>query len=257
VIRLFLFALVMAAAVASGMSHAQPTKKSPPADPRPTELTGLVIRVIDGDTFWLRVIDGQPHEVVRLQNIDAPESCQPGGKDSTQALSRLVLNKTVNVKIAARDDYSRLIAKVFEGATDVGEQLVRDGHAWSQRDQYGRGPLMAYQRMAQTLKRGVHATGDAVEPREFRRVNGACEGAKPALPALTSATPAPAAAPVPDAAARTAVDAKGASTRRCDGRTYCSQMTSCEEATWFLKNCPGMKMDGNNDGRPCEQQLCR
>jgi hypothetical protein len=34
----------------------------------------------------------------------------------------------------------------------------------------------------------------------------------------------------------------------CDGRTYCSQMTSCEEATWFLKNCPGTKMDGNNDG---------
>jgi hypothetical protein len=25
---------------------------------------------------------------------------------------------------------------------------------------------------------------------------------------------------------------------RCDGRTYCSQITSCEEATFFLKNCP-------------------
>jgi hypothetical protein len=44
---------------------------------------------------------------------------------------------------------------------------------------------------------------------------------------------------------------------RCDGRTYCSQMTSCEEATWFLKNCPGTKMDGNNDGIPCEKQWCK
>ena len=44
---------------------------------------------------------------------------------------------------------------------------------------------------------------------------------------------------------------------RCDGRTYCSQMTSCAEATFFLKNCPGTKMDGNNDGVPCEQQWCR
>jgi len=43
----------------------------------------------------------------------------------------------------------------------------------------------------------------------------------------------------------------------CDGRTYCSQMTSCAEATFFLKNCPGVKMDGNNDGVPCEQQWCR
>ncbi|WP_369822471.1 excalibur calcium-binding domain-containing protein [Pseudacidovorax sp. RU35E] len=44
---------------------------------------------------------------------------------------------------------------------------------------------------------------------------------------------------------------------RCDGRKYCSQMTSCAEATYFLKNCPGVKMDGNGDGVPCEQQWCR
>ena len=43
----------------------------------------------------------------------------------------------------------------------------------------------------------------------------------------------------------------------CDGRKYCSQMTSCAEATYFLRNCPGVKMDGNNDGIPCEQQWCR
>lgn len=43
---------------------------------------------------------------------------------------------------------------------------------------------------------------------------------------------------------------------RCDGRTHCSQMTSCEEAKFFLKNCPGTQMDGDNDGIPCEQQWC-
>lgn len=43
----------------------------------------------------------------------------------------------------------------------------------------------------------------------------------------------------------------------CDGRKYCSQMTSCADATYFLRNCPGVKMDGNNDGIPCEQQWCR
>jgi cold shock CspA family protein len=43
---------------------------------------------------------------------------------------------------------------------------------------------------------------------------------------------------------------------KCDGRTHCSQMTSCTEATFFLKNCPGTQMDGNNDGTPCEQQWC-
>jgi hypothetical protein len=48
----------------------------------------------------------------------------------------------------------------------------------------------------------------------------------------------------------------GVSQYKCDGRTYCSQMTSCEEATYFLRNCPGVKMDGNNDGVPCERQWC-
>ncbi|WP_439520169.1 cold shock domain-containing protein [Hydrogenophaga sp.] len=43
---------------------------------------------------------------------------------------------------------------------------------------------------------------------------------------------------------------------QCDGRQHCSQMSSCAEATYFLKNCPGTQMDGDGDGVPCEQQLC-
>jgi len=43
---------------------------------------------------------------------------------------------------------------------------------------------------------------------------------------------------------------------KCDGRIYCSQMTSCEEATYFLRNCPNTKMDGDADGVPCESQWC-
>ena len=43
---------------------------------------------------------------------------------------------------------------------------------------------------------------------------------------------------------------------RCDGRTHCSQMKSCEEARFFLEKCPGTKMDGDGDGIPCEDQWC-
>lgn len=38
----------------------------------------------------------------------------------------------------------------------------------------------------------------------------------------------------------------------CDGRQYCSQMNSRPEAEYFLENCPNTKMDGDNDGIPCE-----
>jgi len=39
---------------------------------------------------------------------------------------------------------------------------------------------------------------------------------------------------------------------KCDGRQHCSQMNSRDEAMFFIRNCPNTKMDGDNDGRPCE-----
>ena len=56
---------------------------------------------------------------------------------------------------------------------------------------------------------------------------------------------------------RSQLDTSPLNNFKCDGRTYCSQMASCEEATFFLRNCPGVKMDGNNDGIPCEKQWCK
>lgn len=61
---------------------------------------------------------------------------------------------------------------------------------------------------------------------------------------------------MPPASPWPALPANPARQFQCDGRTHCSQMTSCEEATFFLKNCPGVKMDGDNDGVPCESQWC-
>ncbi|MUK61504.1 cold-shock protein [Aliivibrio fischeri] len=42
----------------------------------------------------------------------------------------------------------------------------------------------------------------------------------------------------------------------CDGKTYCSEMRSCDEAKFYIANCPNTKMDGDGDGVPCESQHC-
>ena len=42
----------------------------------------------------------------------------------------------------------------------------------------------------------------------------------------------------------------------CVGKQHCSQMISCKEAKFYLRNCPNVKIDGDNDGVPCERQLC-
>lgn len=42
----------------------------------------------------------------------------------------------------------------------------------------------------------------------------------------------------------------------CEGKVHCSEMRSCEEAKYYLKHCPGVKIDGDGDGNPCEEQWC-
>ena len=66
-------------------------------------------------------------------------------------------------------------------------------------------------------------------------------------------TPAPAPAPAP---ALAPAPTTRLSSFSCDTRKYCTQMRSCEEAKYFLAHCPGVKMDGDGDGIPCEEQWC-
>jgi hypothetical protein len=76
---------------------------------------------------------------------------------------------------------------------------------------------------------------------------------------LRPAAPPPAAPSAASAGASGAMDgapAKGQPEFRCDSRRYCSQMTSCAEARYFLAHCPNVKLDGNHNGVPCEAQWC-
>lgn len=43
---------------------------------------------------------------------------------------------------------------------------------------------------------------------------------------------------------------------QCSGKTRCTEMVSCDEAIFYLENCPGTISDGDGDGIPCEDQWC-
>lgn len=43
---------------------------------------------------------------------------------------------------------------------------------------------------------------------------------------------------------------------QCEGKQHCSEMSSCEEAEFYLEQCPDVLIDGDRDGIPCERQLC-
>jgi hypothetical protein len=38
----------------------------------------------------------------------------------------------------------------------------------------------------------------------------------------------------------------------CEGKKNCSEMTSCEEAKFYMRNCSGTNLDPDGDGIPCE-----
>ncbi len=192
----------------------------------PREITGKVVGVSDGDTLTL--LTPQRREVkVRLDQIDAPESSQPGGASAKRKLSDLAYGKTATVRVNTTDRYGRSVGEVRVNGVDVNAALVRDGAAWAYRD-YLRDPkLLQLEQQARTGKRGLWAAAapKPTAPWEWRK------------------------------ARRTTAASTPIRTASCTKR-YCSQMTSCAEARTHLKQCGLSQLDADGDGTPCES-VCR
>lgn len=139
--------------------------------------TAWVSWVMDGDTVLL-VREGQ-HEPVklRIEGIDAPEICQPGGAESRDAMVLLALRKSVQVIDHGQDVYGRQIGRLSVNGVDLGAEMVRTGMAWAYRFQTGKGPYAGLQRQAQKQKVGVFAADEAaMSPPVFRKFHGTCHG---------------------------------------------------------------------------------
>ena len=139
--------------------------------------SGWVSWVMDGDTL-LVVLDDQHEPVkVRVKDIDAPESCQPGGEAAREAMIALALRQRVEVDLVAEDVYGRQVARVMRGELDLGAEMVRTGMAWAYRFKTGKGPYARWQRQAQQQRIGLFAAKEtAMSPPVFRQFHGSCHG---------------------------------------------------------------------------------
>ena len=136
--------------------------------------SGVVTRVVDGDTLWVKTSASQQALKVRLQDIDAPEICQPGGVQARDALKRQVLGQRVTVTSGAHDSYGRTVGTLHLEGQDMGRWLVAQGHAWVYSYRHKKGPYADELRQAQLARRGVFSEPDAEEPRLFRQRHGGC-----------------------------------------------------------------------------------
>jgi micrococcal nuclease len=144
------------------------------AAPSSSAWHGVVTKVSDGDTVWLQPEGDAVALKLRVQGIDAPESCQPGGAQATAALAAKVLNQRVEVQARERDGYGRWLGTLRLQGQDVGAWMVQHGHAWSYRYRHNAGPYVEEEAQARSQALGLFAQPNPQEPRWFRKEHGQC-----------------------------------------------------------------------------------
>jgi micrococcal nuclease len=198
------------------------------------EFNAKVIAVMDGDTI-LVLREGKQIKV-RLANIDAPEKAQEYGAESRQALLDMVLKKQVHVNSLAMDSYGRMVAEISVDGRSVNAEQVRRGMAWEYSHFHRNKHYLVLQSEARQARRGLWAQAEnPLPPEQWRKAH-------------------PAAAPAPQQHAKPALPA-AARDAACGSKHYCEQMSSCDEANFYLHQCGVKTLDGNGDGVPCDD-LC-
>lgn len=127
-------------------------------------MAGKVTKVIDGQTVLLQRADGKTVEV-RLAGIVAPAICQPWGPQARDALKEYVLELEVIVQDGVADRSGRVTGELIFDKADVASRMVEEGHAWSVRTKWDRGPWVKQERVAKALGRGLHAVAGVAAPR--------------------------------------------------------------------------------------------
>ena len=137
--------------------------------------SGVVTYVVDGDTLHVKPPEGGKPVSIRIDDIDAPEICQPGGAMSRDALKRKLLGKSVVVYSKIHDDYGRLVARIFLNGEDQGQWMVAHGLAWSYRYRNYASPYAGQQGLAQKERVGIFSSAVApAYPGSFRKQHGSC-----------------------------------------------------------------------------------
>ncbi len=113
-----------------------PVSSEPGGAPPASSIQVTLVRVVDGDTIWVRMPDGK-EEKVRYIGIDAPEVANGAtgaeylGDQATARNARLLGSGSLELELDAeeRDPYGRLLAYVWAGGLLVNEELVLEGYA--------------------------------------------------------------------------------------------------------------------------------
>lgn len=148
-----------------------------------------VTRVIDGDTVEIKTKPGlfrnTTTERVRLYGIDAPESSQKGGPQSTKQLRKLIgSRKKIWLQSSGRDQYGRIVAIIYprKGSPQdsYNYRMVLSGHAhcYMLQPQH-QATYQQAQAEAKEKRRGLWKQSSQTKPWDHRRAESSKSKAKP------------------------------------------------------------------------------
>lgn len=129
---------------------------------------GRCVKVYDGDTIEV-MAGGLTSLRVRLHAIDSPENGQPFSNVARKRTRELVEGKRVRVEVRDRDQYDRLVARIYIDDRDLSQQLISEGLAWHYTRYSSELALGRAQREARKARRGLWQDPDPEPPWEFRR----------------------------------------------------------------------------------------
>lgn len=195
-----------------------------------------VIMVMDGDTVMV-LRDGQKIKI-RMANIDAPEKDQAFGMQARNSLQEMIDKKQVQIDSQAIDQYGRMVGFISVDGRKINEEQVKRGMAWEYSHYHSDRSYIAMQNEAQQARRGLWAQHHPLEPWQWRKTHPSVKLNAP--PKQLSGVP-----PLP----RVVYDAA------CGHKTHCAQMSSCDEAHFYLTRCGLGSLDKDKDGVACEE-LC-
>ncbi len=134
---------------------------------------GLVVIVLDGDTFIMQLSDSSRISV-RLRGIDAPEAKQQYGRESKKFLQKLIEGKNAKLDVRYKDIYGRTVGYVWLNGENVNLLMIKEGLAWVYREFLDRPYVIEFyeaEKKAREQRKGLWKQKKPLPPWEWRRRN--------------------------------------------------------------------------------------
>ncbi|XP_062182863.1 probable staphylococcal-like nuclease CAN2 [Phragmites australis] len=127
------------------------------------EEAGYKILTISGEEILAR------RYRIRMRGIDAPELNMPYGKESKNALVKLIGGRSVKIYVYEQDKYERYVGDVYCDNVFIQEQMLKCGHAHHYEAFDKRPEFAKWQREAEDARLGLWASGNPEKPWDYKR----------------------------------------------------------------------------------------